>query len=34
MIKTKTGQVFCGFLLSEGDTVVLKDFTGRQVVIK
>ena len=28
MIKTKTGQVFYGFLLSEGETAVLKDFTG------
>jgi putative membrane-bound dehydrogenase-like protein len=34
MIKTKTGQVFYGFLLSEGETAVLKDFTGKQVVIK
>jgi putative heme-binding domain-containing protein len=34
MIKTKTGQVFYGFLLSEGKTAVLKDFTGQQVVIK
>lgn len=34
MLKTKTGQVFYGFLLSEGKTVVLKDFTGEQVVIE
>ncbi|MFH6602557.1 PVC-type heme-binding CxxCH protein [Maribacter algicola] len=33
MIKTKTGQVFYGFLLSEAETTVLKDITGRQIVI-
>lgn len=33
MIKTKKGQAFYGFLLSEGETSVLKDMVGRQVVI-
>jgi putative membrane-bound dehydrogenase-like protein len=33
MIKTKSGQAFYGFLLSEGETTVLKDMTGKQIVI-
>ena len=33
MIKTKSGQALYGFLLSEGETTVLKDMTGKQVVI-
>ncbi|HCO86282.1 MAG TPA: dehydrogenase, partial [Arenibacter sp.] len=33
MIKTKSGQAFFGFLLSEGETTVLKDMTGKQIVI-
>jgi putative heme-binding domain-containing protein len=33
MVKTKSGQAFTGFLLSEGETTVLKDFLGKQVVI-
>jgi putative membrane-bound dehydrogenase-like protein len=33
MIKTKSGQAIYGFLLSEGETTVLKDMTGKQIVI-
>jgi len=33
MIKTKAGQAFYGFLLSEGETTVIKDVTGNQIVI-
>jgi putative membrane-bound dehydrogenase-like protein len=33
MIKTKSGQAFFGFILSEGETTVLKDMTGKQIVI-
>ena len=33
MIKTKSGQALYGFLLSEGETTVLKDMTGKQMVI-
>ena len=33
MVKTKDGQVFFGFLLSEGETLVLKDMIGKQIVI-
>jgi putative membrane-bound dehydrogenase-like protein len=33
MIKTKSGQAFFGFLLSEGETTVLKDMAGKQIVI-
>ena len=33
MVKTKSGQAFYGFLLSEGATTVLKDITGKQIVI-
>ncbi len=33
MIKTKAGQAFYGFLLSEGETTVLKDVTGNRIVI-
>ena len=33
MVKTKEGQVFFGFLLSEGETTVLKDFVGERIVI-
>lgn len=33
MIKTKRGQVFYGFLLSEAETSVIKDVVGRKVVI-
>lgn len=33
MVKTKSGQAFYGFLLSEGETTVLKDMTGKQIVI-
>ncbi len=33
MVKTKTGQVFFGFLLSEGETLVLKDPIGQRIVI-
>ncbi len=33
MLKTKDGQVFYGFLLSEGETIVLKDLIGNQIVI-
>ena len=33
MIKTKSGQAFYGFLLSEGETTVIKDMTGKQIVI-
>lgn len=33
MIKTKSGQVFNGFLLSDGETTVLKDILGKQIVI-
>jgi putative heme-binding domain-containing protein len=33
MIRTKSGQAFYGFLLSEGETTVLKDMTGNQIVI-
>ena len=29
MIKTKAGQAFYGFVLSEGETTVLKDMTGK-----
>lgn len=32
-IKTKTGQVYFGFLLSEGETTVLKDALGNKIVI-
>ncbi len=32
-IKTKSGQVYFGFLLSEAETVVLKDMGGNQIVI-
>lgn len=32
-IKIKTGQVFYGFLLSEGETLVLKDAIGKKIVI-
>lgn len=33
MIKTKSGQAFYGFLLSEGKTTILKDVAGNQIVI-
>lgn len=33
MIQTKSGQAFYGFLLSEGETTVIKDMTGKQIVI-
>ncbi len=33
MIKTKAGQAFYGFQLSEGETTVLKDVNGNQIVI-
>jgi len=33
MIKTISGQALYGFLLSEGETTVLKDMTGKQMVI-
>lgn len=33
MIKTKAGQAFYGFVLSEGETTVLKDMTGKKIVI-
>ncbi len=33
MVKTKEGQVFFGFLLSEGETTVLKDPIGQRIVI-
>lgn len=33
MIKTKTGQVFNGVILSEGETTVLSDALGNKVVI-
>ena len=33
MVKTKDGQVFFGFLLSEGETMVLKDMVGQRIVI-
>ncbi|MFK5972240.1 MAG: c-type cytochrome, partial [Flavobacteriaceae bacterium] len=33
MVKTKSGQAFYGFLLSEGETTVLKDMSGKQIVI-
>ena len=33
MIKTKSGQAFYGFLLSEGETTVIKDMAGKQIVI-
>ena len=33
MIKTKSGQAFYGFLLSEGETTVLKDMGGKHIVI-
>ena len=33
MLKTKSGQALYGFLLSEGETTVLKDMTGKQMVI-
>jgi putative membrane-bound dehydrogenase-like protein len=33
MIKTKKGQTFYGFLLSEGVTTVIKDMSGNQQVI-
>lgn len=33
MVKTKTGQAFYGLLLSEGETIVIKDMTGKQIVI-
>ena len=33
MIKTKSGQAFYGFLLSEGKTTVIKDMAGNQIVV-
>jgi len=33
MVKTKEGQVFFGFLLSEGETTVLKNTVGQRIVI-
>ncbi len=33
MVKTKDGQVFYGRLLSEGETLVLKDAVGKRIVI-
>lgn len=33
MIKTKSGQAFYGFLLSEGETTVIKDMAGKQIII-
>ena len=33
MVKVKGGQVFFGFLLSEGETTVLKDMVGQRIVI-
>ncbi len=32
MIKTKSGQALYGFLLSEGETTVIKDMAGKQIV--
>ncbi|MEQ6120181.1 PVC-type heme-binding CxxCH protein [Reichenbachiella sp. MALMAid0571] len=34
MVKTKSGQAIYGFLLSEGETTVIKDMTGNQTVIQ
>ena len=34
MIKTKQGQTIYGFLLSEGETTVVKDMAGKQTVLK
>ncbi len=34
LVRTKDGQVLLGFLLSEGETTILKDATGKQHVIK
>jgi putative heme-binding domain-containing protein len=34
LIKTKNDQVVYGFLISEGETTILKDATGKQHVIK
>ena len=33
MIKTKSGQAFYGFLLSEGKTTILKDIAGNKIII-
>ncbi|WP_373518040.1 PVC-type heme-binding CxxCH protein [Pricia sp.] len=33
MIRTKSGQAFYGFVLSEGETTVLKDMVGKRIVI-
>lgn len=33
MIKTKSGQAFYGFVLSEAETTVLKDMVGKKIVI-
>ena len=33
-VKTKSGQTLYGFLLSEGETTVLKDMAGNKTVIK
>lgn len=33
MVKIKGGQVFFGFLLSDGETLVLKDLNGQRIVI-
>ena len=33
MLRTKSGQAFYGFLLSEGEKTVLKDMAGKQIVI-
>jgi putative heme-binding domain-containing protein len=34
LLKTKSGQAFYGFLLSEGKTTVIKDIAGNQIVVK
>ena len=34
MLKTKSGQAFYGFLLSEGKTTIMKDIAGNQIVVK
>ncbi len=34
MVKTKSGQTIYGFLLSEGETTVIKNMVGNQIVVK
>ncbi|EAR02565.1 PVC-type heme-binding CxxCH protein [Maribacter sp. HTCC2170] len=33
MVKTKSGQTFYGFLLSEGETTIIKDMAGNKTVL-